>query len=166
MAWVRLYPSSAAQPLPGSRLLQAVVTSRKYGHRVRCMRLPPMEAELRSWAEALSSRACVIAGRRRRTTGFAATSLIRASAPMRRPAGVLVIPRSGRRLMSTTLPGRSTVCRMRSTIVVPPARYRLPRAPAARASSTVRARVKVKGYMVSSTYSPCAASWTAATMLT
>ena len=50
MACVRLKPSRAAQPEPGSRLLQSAVTSRKYVPRVRCMMLPPMVAMFRNWA--------------------------------------------------------------------------------------------------------------------
>jgi hypothetical protein len=48
MAWGRLKPFCAAHPEPGSRLLQAAVTSRKYVQRVRCMTLPPMVAMFRS----------------------------------------------------------------------------------------------------------------------
>ncbi len=51
-AWPRVTPLIAEQPLPGERLLQAgkFAGSRKYGQRVRCIRLPPMVAMLRSCA--------------------------------------------------------------------------------------------------------------------
>src|SRR4051794_33641786 len=49
--------------------------------------------------------------------------------------------------MSTTELGRSTVSRIRSTSVVPPAMYRPPSAPAARASASVATLVKEKGYI-------------------
>ena len=62
IAWVRLNPPIAAHPVPGWRLLQLAVTSRKYGQRVRCMMLPPMVAMLRSCAEALNSSACETTG--------------------------------------------------------------------------------------------------------
>ena len=57
MASVRLSPSMAEQPEPGSRLLQAMASLRKYMQRVRCRRLPPVVAILRSCAEAPASRA-------------------------------------------------------------------------------------------------------------
>ena len=112
----------AAQPEPGRRLLQFAVTSRKYAHRVRCMTLPPIVAMLRSCAEALNSRASEMTGYCARTSGCAARSAIRVSAPTRRPPPLVSsTPASGRALMSTSSPGRSTVSRMRSTSVVPPA---------------------------------------------
>ena len=84
---------------------------------------PPIEAMFRSWAEAPSSRACAMTGNRWRTAGTCATSLIRASAPMRRPPPGRSSTRfSGRSLMSTSSVGRSTFWRTRSTSVVPPAR--------------------------------------------
>jgi len=46
----------AAQPLPGRRLLQLNPSSRKYGQRVRCSRLPPTEAMFLSCGEADNSR--------------------------------------------------------------------------------------------------------------
>ena len=51
-------PGSAAwQPDPTSRLLHGIVTSRKYGHLVRCGRFPPTVAMVRIWPEApLSTR--------------------------------------------------------------------------------------------------------------
>ena len=58
IASVRLKPSMAEQPVPGSRLLQGVAVSRKYTHRVRCSRLPPVVAMLRSCVEAPESMAC------------------------------------------------------------------------------------------------------------
>lgn len=123
IAWVRLTPCRAAQPEPGDRLLQAAtLTSRKYVQRVRCMMLPPMVAMLRNCADALSSSASEITGYSARTPRCAAASDIRTSAPVRRPPrGVTVISRSGRAEMSTSVPGRSTVSRIRSTRVVPPA---------------------------------------------
>ena len=72
--------------------------------------------------DALSSSACEITGNRARTPRWAAASDIRTSAPMRRPPRrVTTISRSGRPLMSTSVRGRSTVSRIRSTSVVPPA---------------------------------------------
>ncbi len=47
-ACMRFTPSMAAQPDPGTRLLQAVqLGSRKYWQRVLCSTLPPSEAMLR-----------------------------------------------------------------------------------------------------------------------
>jgi hypothetical protein len=45
-------PSIAPQPLPGERLLQGIVVSKKYGQRVRCIRLPPTVAILRNCGDA------------------------------------------------------------------------------------------------------------------
>ena len=53
--------------------------------RVRCSRLPPIEAMLRTWADALANNACAITGKRSRTPGSSATSLMRASAPEPQP---------------------------------------------------------------------------------
>ena len=51
-------PGSVAwQPDPGSRLLHGIVTSWKYGQRVRCSRFPPTVAMLRIWPEAPFSTA-------------------------------------------------------------------------------------------------------------
>jgi hypothetical protein len=61
-ASLRFSPPSAAQPEPGVRLLQAVAVSRKYGQRVRCSRLPPIVAMLRSCGEALASSASATSG--------------------------------------------------------------------------------------------------------
>jgi hypothetical protein len=58
------------QPEPGSRLLQAAVTSRKYVQRVRCMISLPTVAMLRSCAEALSSSASETTGNMARTLGW------------------------------------------------------------------------------------------------
>ena len=46
-ASVRLHPSIAEQPEPGSRLLHGIAVSRKYTQRVRCSRLPAVVAMLR-----------------------------------------------------------------------------------------------------------------------
>jgi ABC-type transport system substrate-binding protein len=54
--------ASAEQPEPGSRLLQGVVTSWKYTHRVRCRRFPPVVARLRSCPDAPASSACASTG--------------------------------------------------------------------------------------------------------
>src|SRR5882757_4681361 len=137
----------AGQPEPGWRRLHAEVTSRKYRHRGRCMRLPPMVAMLRSCAEALSSSAWEITGNWPRTSGCAARSVIRTSAPTRSPVGPSWISRYGRALMSTTDAGRSTVSRIRSTKVVPPAMYRPPAAPADSAARSSMALVKLNGNM-------------------
>src|SRR5205807_7697510 len=56
-AWLRLRPSSAEQPEPGWRLLHGQKVSRKYGQRVRCIRLPPTVAMLRICAVAPDSSA-------------------------------------------------------------------------------------------------------------
>ncbi len=49
----RWNPSRAAQPEPGSRLLQySNAVSMKYGQRVRCSRFPPTVAMLRNWVVA------------------------------------------------------------------------------------------------------------------
>jgi hypothetical protein len=126
IAWPRLRPSSAAQPEPGSRLLHGETPSRKYEQRTRWRRLPPIEAMLRSCCEAPRSSACETAGKRSTTAGARATSLIRASAPMRTPPSRSSSTSvSGSALMSTSRSGRSTSRRMRSTSVVPPARNAL-----------------------------------------
>ena len=52
MASVRLVPVMAEHPVPASRLLQGMVVSRKYTHRVRWSRLPAVVAMFRSCAEA------------------------------------------------------------------------------------------------------------------
>ena len=57
MASMRFEPPMAEHPLPGARLLQAHTVSRKYMQRVRCKRLPPVLAMLRSCADAPASRA-------------------------------------------------------------------------------------------------------------
>jgi hypothetical protein len=85
------------------------------------MILPPMVTMLRSCADALSSSASEMTGYRARTPRWAAASAIRTRAPMRRPPRLATtISRSGRALMSTSVRGRSTVSRIRSTSVVPP----------------------------------------------
>jgi len=58
IARVRLAPSIAEQPVPGSRLLQGVAVSRKYTQRVRCSRLPAVVAMFRSCVEAPLRIAC------------------------------------------------------------------------------------------------------------
>ena len=52
MARLRFTPVMAAQPEPGSRLLQGIVVSRKYMQRVRCKRFPAVVAMFRSWGDA------------------------------------------------------------------------------------------------------------------
>src|ERR1051325_8295943 len=88
------------------------------------MRFPPIDAALRSCGEALASNACEIAGKRFCTSGCAAASDMRTSAPMRRPPGTSSMALSGRALMSTTCAGRSTFAFIRSPSFVPPARNR------------------------------------------
>src|ERR1044071_1237617 len=88
------------------------------------MRFPPIEAALRSCGDALRSSACEIAGQRFCTSGCAATSAMRASAPMRMPPATSSMPASGRALMSTRCAGRSTFAFIRSTRFVPPAMNR------------------------------------------
>ena len=55
-------PATAEQPLPGVRLLQAFAGSVNDRQRVRCSRLPPTVAWLRSWPEAPASRAIASTG--------------------------------------------------------------------------------------------------------
>jgi hypothetical protein len=82
-----------------------------------------MDAMLRSCGEAPSSSACEMTGNRPATAGAAATSLIRASAPIiSPPSGRSSMSAIASALMSTSSRGRSTPCRIRSTSVVPPAR--------------------------------------------
>src|ERR1700704_3284513 len=57
MASGRLGPPMAEQPVPGSRLLHGVDVSRKYTHRVRWSRLPPVVAMFLSCADAPARRA-------------------------------------------------------------------------------------------------------------
>ena len=57
MAISREWPPIAEQPDPGSRLLHRVVRSWKYTQRVRCSRLPPVVARLRSWPDAPATSA-------------------------------------------------------------------------------------------------------------
>src|SRR5262249_29710740 len=115
----------AAHPDPGARLLHAATPgSRKYRQRVRWRMFPPIVAMLRSWVEAPASNAWRTNGRRSATVTSAARSSIVASAPTRSTSPSRVIPRSGRRLMSTNRSGSSTPSlSIRSTWVVPPARY-------------------------------------------
>src|SRR5437588_2818677 len=145
----RLSPSRAEQPLPGSRLLHGVqVSSRKYGQRVRCIRLPPMDAALRNCGDALASNACAMAGKRRCTIGWTATSDMRASAPMRIPPPTSSIFDNGSALISMMCAGFSTVVFMRSTRFVPPAtNFAASRAPERIASGTVDRRTKSNGCM-------------------
>ncbi len=125
----RLRPSSAAQPLPGVRLLHGYVVPRKYSHRVRCRRLPPIVAMLRSCCEAAFWSDSERAGYSRTRTGSAETSLIFANAPKMSsdPPAVLHPWSSSIELMSTSRPARITLSFIRSTNVVPPAMKRPPR---------------------------------------
>jgi xanthine dehydrogenase YagR molybdenum-binding subunit len=52
---------------------------------VRCMMLPPIDAMLRSWPDAANISASAMSGNCLRTSTFAATSLMRANAPILRP---------------------------------------------------------------------------------
>jgi hypothetical protein len=122
-ACCRFTPPRAPQPVPGARLLHGCVASRKYAHRVRCMTLPPIVAMLRSCGDALSSSACATTGNSRATAGWSATSLMRASAPIRTPLAPGSIARSGSCVMSTSSEGRSTYSFIRSMTFVPPATY-------------------------------------------
>src|SRR3569833_3393723 len=97
-----------------------------------------MLAMLRSCWEALSSRAREMTGY---TPGCRATSLIRSSAPIRRPS-LVSMPRNGSALMSRTCCGVTTLSFIRSTRVVPPAR-KVPGE--ARAASTVAGAVSSNG---------------------
>src|SRR5438045_2509876 len=77
-------------------------------------------------------------------------SLLRTSAPTRTPPpGVSAISVSGSALMSTTVRGRSTCSFIRSTSVVPPARYRAPADAAARAACSSAAATNLKGSIAS-----------------
>ena len=97
------------------------VESRKYRQRVRCRRFPPIVAMLRSCGEAPASNASRTNGTRSPTVGSAASSSIVTSAPTRNVSSATVIPRSGRRVMSTSRSGSSTPSfKTRSSSVVPP----------------------------------------------
>src|SRR6185312_2410472 len=93
---------------------------------------------LRSCTDAPSSSASRTTGRRRTTVGSAASSSIVVSAPTRTVAPVSTTPRSGSRVMSTSLIGSSTPSFIRSTWVVPPARYAAPGSPACVVSASGR----------------------------
>src|SRR5215469_5337891 len=125
IACMRAAPLMAAHPEPGTRLLHAAVAgSRKYRQRVRWRMFPPIVAMLRSCVEAPASRASRTKGRRSATATLAASSSIVASAPTRRTSPSRVIMLSGRRVISTSRSGSSTPSlSIRSTWVLPPARY-------------------------------------------
>src|SRR5262249_19441404 len=125
IACMRAAPLMAAHPDPGVRLLHAATAgSRKYRQRVRWRMFPPIVAMLRSCVEALASSASRTNGRRSAALPSAASSSIVATAPTRSTSPSRVIPRSGRRVMSTNRSGASTPSlSIRSTWVVPPARY-------------------------------------------
>ena len=109
--------------------------------RVRCIRFPPIEAMLRSCGDALASSACEMAGKRSTTTGCTATSLMRASAPMRMPSPRLSTVAIGSALMSTTCDGCSTSFFIRSMRFVPPAtNFVASREPSAMACGASEAR--------------------------
>src|SRR5438477_5463051 len=152
MACIRFSPSMAEQPLPGFRLLHGVqVSSRKYGQRVRCIKFPPIDAALRSCGDALARSACAMAGAYSRTSACSATSLMRASAPMRMPPLSREISPIGRALMSTTCAGRSTSHFIRSTRFVPPAmNFADSRPPETIACETSVARAKSNGCIAAS----------------
>jgi len=57
-ASVLLLPVMAGHPVPGSRLLQGMAVSRKYGQRVRCNRFPAPVAMLRMCGDAPFRMAC------------------------------------------------------------------------------------------------------------
>src|SRR5437660_8590188 len=86
------------------------------------MRLPPTVAMFRSCGEAPASSASERTGKFSRTSALVATSLLLASAPMRKPLGVGSIFFSARRLMSTNSFGAWTFIFIRSMRFVPPAR--------------------------------------------
>src|SRR5437868_10697994 len=144
----RFSPSIAEQPEPGLRLLHGVqVSSRKYGQRVRCIRLPPIDAMLRICGDALRSSACEIAGKFWRMYGCAARSLMRAIAPMRTPPFTGPIVPIGSALMSTMCVGRSTSHFSRSTRFVPPAMNFAPsREPDFTAAGISCSRTKSNGF--------------------
>src|SRR5215469_10523781 len=125
IACMRAAPLMAAHPDLGARLLHAATAgSRKYRQRVRWRMFPPIVAMLRSCVEALASSASRTNGRRSATVTSAASSSIVASAPTRRTSPSRAISRSGSRVMSTNRCGSSTPSlSIRSTWVVPPARY-------------------------------------------
>ena len=140
-------PPIAAHPVPGVRRLQLAVTSRKYRHRGRCMRLPPMEAMLRSCADALSSNASEMTGNWRRTRGSAARSDIRTSEPIRSGAAVEVDAAVGQRVdvddgardaRRSRASGRRGWCRPRCS--------GRPIGPRPAPTDSSAALVKVKGY--------------------
>src|SRR5215475_4131786 len=77
----------------------------------------------RNCGEAASNRDSLTTGRRRETSGSAASSAIVVSAPTRTAPPSGTTPRNGRRVMSISTSGPSTPSFIRSTCVVPPARY-------------------------------------------
>src|SRR4051812_44135563 len=81
IACIRVKPSRAEQPEPGARLLHGFAGSRKYEQRVRCNRLPEIEAMLRSWPDAPARIESASAGSFATTSGWYATSVFVASAP-------------------------------------------------------------------------------------
>src|SRR5438552_2319211 len=94
----RFTPVIAAQPEPGSRLLQGMAVSRKYTHRVRWSRLPAVVAMLRSCADAPARIACDSTAYSRWTVGWFARSELRTRAPIfSPPSGVASILPSGKR---------------------------------------------------------------------
>ena len=99
---------------------------------------------LRSWGDAPDSSASDSAGNRVVISGWYATSVLVASAPIRTPSPVSSIAASpgaaspgaadrgpARPVMSMIAVGRITSSRIRSTSVVPPARKLAPPSPAA-----------------------------------
>ena len=89
--------------------------------------LPASVARLRIWTEPTTAAASASAGKCRRTSGSAATSVITVVAPITRRPSRLADP--GRaapaiRLTSTTTAGASEPSRSRMTRSVPPARTR------------------------------------------
>ena len=130
MARLRWSPARAGQPEPGTRLLHGLVTSWKYRQRVRCSRLPPTVAMLRSWPDAPASTARASTGNPARTRGSAARSLLRTPAPIRSPPPARgSMPRGSNPVTSTSRSGTATPSFIRSTRLVPPARKAAPGRP-------------------------------------
>src|SRR5438093_1514897 len=87
------------------------------------MMLPPIDAMLRSCPDAANSNPSAMTGKPRRTSGCAATSLIRASAPMRSPpsGNASILAMSGNPLMSSRRSGSCARSFIRPIRSVPPA---------------------------------------------
>src|SRR6266536_3268158 len=169
-------PQARNQATMGGNLLQRTRCPyfRDVGQRLRCRRLPPMVAWLRTCGLAEFKSASEMTGNCSTMAGCAATSAIVAAAPSLRPPGPTSIRLSKSPARLTSRSGRRT-CSWRScTMSVPPAMYsavaslRPAWARKAMAVESSRGRSSVNGCMAqprrAGPVTP-AASWMAATML-